>query len=48
MLHIVEVEMSHKGRYRCLVKNCVGKMFSDEAFLTVSKLLIFSCLSGAG
>ena len=46
-LHIVEVETSHKGRYRCLVKNCVGKKFSDEPFLTVSKFLIFTCLCGA-
>ena len=47
-LRIVEVEMSDKGRYRCLVKNCVGKEFSDEPFLTVSKWIIFGCWSGAG
>ena len=47
-LHILEVEMSDKGRYRCLVKGLVGKKLSDEAFLTVSKWLIFSYLSGVG
>ena len=36
-LRIVEVEMSDKGRYRCLVKNSVGEEFSHEAFLIVSK-----------
>ena len=36
-LHILEVEMSDKGRYRCLVKSLVGEKLSDEAFLTVSK-----------
>ena len=35
-LRIVKVEMSDEGHYRCIVK---GKMPSDEAFLTVSKLM---------
>ena len=39
-LRILEVEMSDKGRYRCLVMNPVGKELSDEALLTVSKWLI--------
>ena len=39
-LRIVEVGNSDKGRYRCLVKNAIGKKFSDEALLTVSKLII--------
>ena len=38
-LHIVEVEKGDKGRYRCLVKNDVGRKFSEEAFLTISKLV---------
>ena len=37
-LRIIEVEMSDKGRYRCLVKNSVGNEFSHEAFLIISKL----------
>ena len=43
MLRILEAELSDKGRYRCFVMNPVGKELSDEAFLTVSKWLIFSC-----
>ena len=39
-LRIVEVEMSDEGRYRCIVKNDKGKMPSNEASLTVSKLMI--------
>ena len=42
-LRILEAEMSDKGCYRCLMMNPVGKELSDEAFLTVSKWLIFSC-----
>ena len=38
-LRIVEVEKGDKGRYRCLVKNDVGRKFSEEAFLTISKLV---------
>ena len=47
-LHIVKVEMSDKGCYSCLVKNAVGEKLSDEAFLTVSKLLISCYISGDG
>ena len=39
-LRIIEVNKSDKGRYRCLVKNVVGKMYSDEALLTVGELYI--------
>ena len=39
-LHIVEVEKGDKGRYRCCVSNYTGETFSEEAFLTVSKLVI--------
>ena len=39
-LHIVKVEDGDKGHYRCLVKNNAGKKFSDEAHLSVGKLLI--------
>ena len=45
-LRIIEVEMSDKGRYRCLVKNSVGDEFSQEAFL--SKLVICSSTLGSG
>ena len=38
-LHIVEVENGDKRHYRCLVTNDVGRMFSEEAFLTISKLV---------
>ena len=37
-LRIIEVMKGAKGRYRCLVKNDVGREFSNEALLTVSKL----------
>ena len=40
-LCLVEVEKADKGHYRCLVKSLVGKELSDEAFLTVSKWLMF-------
>ena len=39
-LHIVEVEKGDKGRYRCRVSNYITEIFSKEAFLTVSKLVI--------
>ena len=39
-LRILEVEEKDKGHYRCLVKNDVGRMFSNEAFLTISKFVI--------
>ena len=38
-LHIFNVEKNHKGHYRCHVKNYVAGTHSDEALLTVSKLL---------
>lgn len=38
-LRIVKVEMSDEGRYRCIVKNDKGEMPSNEASLTVSKLM---------
>ena len=47
-LRIIEVEMSDKGRYRCLVKNSVGNEFSHEAFLIVSKLVMCSSTLGNG
>ena len=40
-LHIVKVEkVDNKARYRCHVKNEIGKKFSKEAVLTVGKLVI--------
>ena len=39
-LHIIQVKNDDKGRYRCLVKNDVGIKFSEEAFLTISKLVV--------
>ena len=41
-LYIMEVEEGDQGHYRCLVKNDKGSIFSDEAFLAVSKLLILN------
>ena len=38
-LRIVKVEMSNEGYYRCIVKNDKRELPSDEAFLTVSKLM---------
>ena len=38
-LHIVAVEGSDEGDYRCLVENDVGRLFSDEALLSFGKLL---------
>ena len=35
-LHIVDVEEGDRGRYRCIVKNDVGKKFSNEALLTIT------------
>ena len=44
-LYIVAVEGSDEGDYRCLVKNDVGRLFSDEALLSFGKLLAFAtCL----
>ena len=39
-LHILEVEKSDKGRYRCHIENDLGEEFSKEAVLKVSKLFI--------
>ena len=40
-LRIVKVEKGDsKARYQCSVKNEIGKEFSEEAVLTVSKLVI--------
>ena len=39
-LFIVDVKKGDKGRYRCLVKNDLEEMFTNEAFLTVCKLII--------
>ena len=41
-LHIVAVEGSDEGDYGCLVKNDVGRLFSDEALLSFGKLLAFA------
>ena len=46
-LRIIDVEVGDKGRYRCLVKNSVGKEFSHEAFLIVSKLIILYLVGNA-
>lgn len=42
-LHIVKIRMSDEGRYRCIVMNHLGTKPSDEASLTVSKLMQFVC-----
>ena len=39
-LHIGEVEKGDKGRYRCRVSNYITEIFSKEAVLTVSKLVM--------
>ena len=39
-LNIVEVEKGDEGRYRCHVTNCTGETFSEEVFLSVSKLVM--------
>ena len=39
-LRIKDVEKSVKGSYQCLVKNDVGRELSEEAVLTVSKLVM--------
>ena len=41
-LHILMVEKGDEGCYRCLVKNCVEKIVSNNAILTVSKLVLTS------
>ena len=40
ILHIAKVNKSDRGGYRCLVKNDVERMFSNEALLSASKLLV--------
>ena len=52
-LHILMVKKDDEGCYRCLVKNYLGKEFSKDVVLTVSKLilanytgLIRMCLAG--
>ena len=45
-LRIIEVEKNDNGRYRCLVKNSAGVKFSHEAFLLVSKLVMYSSTLG--
>ena len=39
VLHIAKVDKGDGGGYRCLVKNNVKRMFSDEALLSACKLL---------
>ena len=39
-LRIKDVEKSDRGSYQCLVKNDVGEELSEEAVLTVSKLVM--------
>ena len=45
-LHIIKMEEDDKGDYRCIVKNDVEMKFSDEALLTVSKLVNADYASG--
>ena len=46
-LHIVKVKKSDsKAHYRCSVKNEIGEELSEEAVLTVSKLIIGLYVSG--
>ena len=39
-LHILGVEKSDKGHYKCVVTNGLGRVSSNEAFLSLSKLVI--------
>ena len=39
-LCILDAEKTHKGRYRCHVKNYIEGKHSNEAVLTVSKFFI--------
>ena len=43
-LRILDVDKDDKGRYRCFVKNDVGEKISDEAVLTISKLVEFTMM----
>ena len=45
-LRILEVEARDKGHYRCLVKNDVGKMFSNEAFLPSTRMTATCACNG--
>ena len=45
-LRITKMEEDDKGCYRCVVKNDVGMEFSEEALLTVGKLVSFHYVSG--
>ena len=40
ILRIVKLEKGDKGCYKCLVKNKIETMFSNEALLSVGELLI--------
>ena len=45
-LHIVKVEkVDSKSCYRCHVKNEKGEKLSEQAVLTVSKLVVDACLT---
>ena len=39
-LHILRVEKSDEGHYKCIVTNDLGKVSSNEAFLSLSKLVL--------
>ena len=39
-LHIKDVEKSDKGSYQCIVMNDVGRELSEEAVLTVGKVIV--------
>ena len=39
-LRIIQVKNDDTGHYRCLVTNDVGRKSSEEAFLTISKLVV--------
>ena len=41
-LHVIDLDKSDSGRFRCHVKNYIGDKYSDEALLTVSKFFICS------
>ena len=45
-LDILMVERSDEGRYRCLVKNCVGEKLSNVAIFTVRKLVLYLATQG--
>ena len=43
-LSIVKVEKDDEGLYRCFVENDVGRQFSSEALLTISKYIWYHCV----